>query len=433
MTPPNDVETRLRAALAEHARHAPPGGPVADRILAELDAPVLRPRHGWRTWTFPLLAAAAIAAVALTLVGVSNIHFSASNNNAATQLPTVTRTPPSPSATSSVATPTTPAPQSTAAAVYQPIAGLPNFQAIDTTYYSDQRAWALGSADCSATNPQPCAALATSTDAGTSWHQLGLPNGLSIPLRTCPAGCVTGVRFATVQIGYLFGPSTFLVTTDGGANWSPIAGGAVAVETLNQTVIRVAKADPGCAGSCRYTVRYSDIDATTWHAAQIPTLTGDSVQLLRTPGNAYLLVRQGGTGRLLHSTDGGAKWVTVPTCGQVRQVAVNTHSLNLLCGDQIRVDANTSSAKSVAGPGGGSVTELSAVGAHTLFVVSDRLWRSTDSGGTWHVVLNAPVGSDLGPPGFQSETLGRWINDGGRTVWTTRNGGATWSGVAFSK
>ena len=70
MNPPNDLETRLRASLRDNARHAPPDGPLAERILAELDAPVLRPHRSWRTWTFPLLAAAAIAAVALTLAGV---------------------------------------------------------------------------------------------------------------------------------------------------------------------------------------------------------------------------------------------------------------------------------------------------------------------------------------------------------------------------
>ena len=78
MNPPTELETRLRASLSENARHAPPGAPLADRILAELDAaPVLRPRGGWRTWTFPLLAAAAIAAVAFALVGVGAARHTA--------------------------------------------------------------------------------------------------------------------------------------------------------------------------------------------------------------------------------------------------------------------------------------------------------------------------------------------------------------------
>jgi hypothetical protein len=33
--------------------------------------------------------------------------------------------------------------------------------------------------------------------------------------------------------------------------------------------------------------------------------------------------------------------------------------------------------------------------------------------------------------GFESTTVGRVVSDGGRTIWTTRDGGATWHEVTL--
>src|SRR6476646_12087723 len=133
--------SRRGSALAEHARHAPPGGSVADRILAELDAPVLRPRGGWRTWTFPLLAAAAIAAVAFTLAGVgADRHTAAPPNHPGSQVVT------HPAATVHLSTsaPSTPSPTATTSTPL-PVTG---FHAFDLTFVGTRDGWALGSEPC---------------------------------------------------------------------------------------------------------------------------------------------------------------------------------------------------------------------------------------------------------------------------------------------
>jgi photosystem II stability/assembly factor-like uncharacterized protein len=423
---PTDLEARLRMSLADHAGDAPPGGPLADRILAELDAPVLRPRRAWRTWTFPFLAAAAIAAVALAVVGLGTMRFSATpgtHNRAATHaVPSVRPSPPVSAA---------PYLQPRIGPVFGGVAGLQKFVAADTTFYGDSDAWALGSARCSAGSARTCAALAATTDGGWSWHRAALPGGVTVAHATCAAGCVQGVRFANDQAGYLFGPQTFFLFD--GQQWTQQPGGAIAVETLDNTVIRVSLTDDACTGTCRYQVSYSGIGATTWTAAAgLPALAGDGVQLVRTKGISYLLVRNGGTGRLYRSPS-GATWTSVPGCVGLNGIALARAALYLQCETDLLVDPNTPSAYRTALPGGTSAVRVSAVGPHTLFAAADALYRSTDSGTSWQVVLDHPADPTLPPPGFQSESVGRWLTDGGRDIWTTTDGGRSWTGLAFSR
>lgn len=436
MTPPTDLEYRLRSSLAEHAADAPRGGPLADRILAELDAPVLRPRRGWRTWALPLLAAAAIAAVALALVGVGHIRYGTApskRHEAGTHAAVSPTTQPPPTARPSSA-PTTLSQHGPVLPIFGGVAGLRGFRATDTTYFGDWDAWALGAARCRTGSAQTCPALAATTDGGSSWHRESLPSGISspgTPDATCAAGCVRGVRFANDHTGYLFGPRTFFMTD--GHGWAQQPGGAVAVETLDNTVVRVSLADDTCTGECRYEVSYSAVGATTWTAAGgLPALTGDGVQLVRAKGVSYLLVRTASGGRLYRSRSGGATWTAVPGCSELRSVALGRGSLDLLCANQLVVGADSPLSHRVDLPGGSGM-QVSAVGPGTLFAAGDALYRSTDGGATWQVVLDHPSDPASGPPGFQSETLGRWLTDGGRVIWTTTDGGRSWSGLAFSR
>lgn len=423
MIAPTDLETRLRVSLADNARHAPPGGPLAERILAEVDAPVLRPRGGWRGWTFPLLAAAAIAAVAFALVGLTNIRFSATDGRAGTHAPSsVVSAPPSTPHSTPPPTPTLSTGPVAKPARSVLVSGRGGFRAVDTSYYGADVIWALGTYYCVASPCRPQEpALAETNNGGRSWHRV-----------TAPAGNVRGVRFANPGTGFAFGPSVFYVTGDGGSHWSRTAGGADAVETLDGTVIRVSRTVASCTADCRFTVSYAPTNGGGWQTARIASVRGNSVQLERAAGTAYLLVRSGVGGRLFHSSDGGSTWTRVPACARLRQVALNVDEVNLLCGDQVLVQANTARARLVAVPTSVSDPQLSAVGAHTLFIAGDRLYRSTDGGASWQAVLAASSDSDLGPPGFESDSVGRWITDGGRTIWTTRDGGQTWTGVAFS-
>ena len=109
MTDKIDIEAALRASLAEHARHAPAAGVLAERIIGEVDlVPPARERRWarqWRTWTLPLIAAGSVAAVAAALVGVTQFRHNADHKPPAVPISSVAPTP-TPSATA-------PAPSST--------------------------------------------------------------------------------------------------------------------------------------------------------------------------------------------------------------------------------------------------------------------------------------------------------------------------------
>ena len=423
MNPPTELETRLRAALSENARHAPPGAPLADRILAELDAPVLRPGGGWRTWTFPFLAAAAIAAVALTLAGVGADRHTAAPAVTHRASPTLS----APVTTAPRATPTaTPTPQATAhpAVPLLAMGGVTGFRAIDATYVGTDQIWALGHADC---RQGRCLTLVHTTDSGKTWKPVPVP-----------AVAATSVRFADPSTGFLFGRNVLERTTDGGTHWTPEPGGADAIETLDQTVIRVSRDNAACAGSCPYNVSYAHLGSSSWMQSTVPFIRGYSVQLMRATGVSYLLVRTsnpasvGHQGQLYRSSDGGASWHRSPACTNLIGGSLAADgTLDLICGNQILVDAHTPTAQYVEQPTGSSAT-VTAVDAHSLIVVADRLYSST-AGGYLRTALDRAVVDDLGPPGFQNTRVGRWLDDGGRTIWTTTDGGVSWTGAAFSR
>ncbi len=61
-----------------------------------------------------------------------------------------------------------------------------------------------------------------------------------------------------------------------------------------------------------------------------------------------------------------------------------------------------------------------------------RLLRSTNGGSTWTTVATDRTGTGAtGFLGFQTPTDGRWVSGNGSTIWTTANGGATWSVHTF--
>jgi photosystem II stability/assembly factor-like uncharacterized protein len=47
-----------------------------------------------------------------------------------------------------------------------------------------------------------------------------------------------------------------------------------------------------------------------------------------------------------------------------------------------------------------------------------------DGGDTWQKVQD--VTGDIGWVGFESQQVGRAVSKDGTTIWTTRDGGATW-------
>jgi photosystem II stability/assembly factor-like uncharacterized protein len=464
MTNQPDIQAALRASLAERARHAPPGGPVAERVIADVErvpagsASTRRHDPRWRAWTLPLVAAGSVAAVAAALVGVNQFRHSASPNRplapATSQLPAPSRPAPKTSVV-----PSTPSPVSTTTI---PVPGLTGVHVVDMTFVGVDNGWALGTADCLTGSGQPCTAMIRTTDGGRSWSSTPPPPA-NLPLPVCTDPCVQHLRFATSRIGYAFGPAALFMTTDGGATWQRQSGGADALETLDGNVIRVVTS-AGCSPpGCHYSVQVAPLGAADWTSVALPgSQPGMSVgvAMARTGRMSFVEVfghvsggAQEAQSALFTSTDDGASWTNrgepCPQVGgeistEVDSTALATAddgSLTLICtgrGDQSPQFTITSTdggrsfrTGDLQALGAAGISALGAASAATLIVSSDDTYRSTDGGHTWRR-LHANGGSGPGLAswiGFESATVGRATD--GRTIWTTRDAGLTWSAYSF--
>jgi len=462
MTNKIDIETALRASLAEHARHAPAADVLAERIIAgaQRQPPERERRRSrqWRTWTLPLIAAGSVAAVAAALVGVTQFHRSAELKPPAVSHTSVV---PAPTPTTAPA-PTSPAPKpsktTTRAAVTD--VGLTHFLVMDVTFVGADRGWALGTADCLDASGGPCAAMVRTTDGGATWHSMKPPPA-NVALLDCTDPCIRSVRFATDQIGYAYGSSALFMTTDGGTTWQRQRGGAAALETLDGNVIRVVTSVAGCSPpGCHYNVSTAPIGSAHWQGVDLVGDQGSGVgaALVRTGSRAFIEVfghvaggGQDATSILYASDDDGATWARrgepcPQSGGEVDSKAITTApdgSVTVLCTRRAALGTQFTSTSSDGGasfrPGGrdalgaAPITALGAASAAVLFVSSDATYRSPDGGSTW-LRLRANGGSGPGPAtfiGFESATVGRAIADSGRTIWTTRDAGLTWTPYTF--
>lgn len=479
----DDIERRLRASLSAHAADAPSGDRVADEIVRQAldrgsDAPtVLRPRGGWRTWTTPLLAAAAVAAIAAAVFGTSHLHNSAepaapslsTQPTDTTIVPAPILTPavtPTPALSGRLTPPATLTPSaglsgtSGLAGTFQPPAPagpakLMNFRAVDATFIGTDDGWALGTADC-LTGTGTCPAMMRSTDGGQTWTSMPQPTGAQIG-----ADGIENIRFATDQIGYAYGPNALYMTIDAGATWAKQPGGAIALETADHNVIRVTSPHTGCPGPCDVRVETAPVGSADWTPATLPGgYPEDGLQFVRAGSDAYLLFfgnPAGGAERatsvLFRSSDDGKTWTrSGEPCPQTRlevdsiAIATGGGAVNVLC--EVRQDANNLPANRLdiaistdggvhfaAKPGALPwqwVNQLAGYPSGVLIAAGvNGGYRSTDGGTSWQPIPELR-GQRVSFAGFENQTIGKLITNGGRTIWLTTDAGRTWTPVPFT-
>jgi photosystem II stability/assembly factor-like uncharacterized protein len=463
----SEFEKRLRASLHRHAAEAPDGDRLAERILRETStrpAPSRRRRREWRAWTFPLATAGAVAAIAAALVGVHQVRHSAAP--AGTQLPTapqIAQPTPLPTGASQGTT----VPTTTQAPAVPP--SLTHVRVLDATFVGPDDGWLLATADC-LRKAGTCTAMLRTTDGGAHWTSFKPPPA-NVPgvdsvqgVNACNEPCVDHIRFANAHTGYAYGPTGFFVTTNGGANWTQQGGGAVALETLDNNVIRLRVVDPGCGPpGCTYGAQTSAIGSLKWSKPYPLSVSGmtTGAQLVR-GGNhdAYVLVTghtAGGaanaTSTLYVSTDDGATWSDRgEPCPQAGGPSGEVDSDGVAAGGDDRVSvlcvarmapqprfvANSSDhgahvTKSSAVPGEGA--GLLAGDPATVLLVgatsgAGATYRSIDGGRSWQAVDG--VRGSVSWIGFESRTVGRIIGDNGRTIWATNDAGAHWTPFTFN-
>jgi len=469
----DDVELALRTSLAEQARRAPSAELLAERIIDDArssPSPSELPSSvGWRVWTLPLLAAAAVAVIVAGLVAVGQFQDRAAparpagSNHAPATGPGLS----SKTHAASTGSPTpqpSPSPSTAVSSIAPNSVGVTGFRVLDLSFVGANDGWALGTAQC-LQGSGSCTALARTSD-GRTWTSMPGAAFNVAGVRACADPCVTQLRFANDQIGYAFGPTAMFLTTDGGGHWLREPGGADALETLDNNVIRVYENCPGCG----YHVEIAPLGATAWQHVALPGAPGPGnvVQLARTGHSAYLADYGNPAGGvsaqavLYVSSDDGASWTRRgEPCPQLAasrsgsgsgfasevdstaMTSAPDGSVTVLCtvrgGQGSQFTSTASASIQVFRPGNrralgaARVSVLAAASATTLFVSSDDLYRSTDGGQSFaRQHANAQTGPGrLRWLGFESATAGRAVSADGRTVWTTQDAGTSWRAYDF--
>ena len=479
-----EMENSLRALLAERAQQAPLNDGLAEQIIGHATSggatggsvrQLHRPAIRRRSWTLPLLAVAAVAAVVAGTVGFVMQGSPSADRGHGLAFGKVTRLPAPTRSVPSSTSPTVQSPTSTVAPAGVTYAylhldstetngatevQLSAFRADDLTFVGTN-IWAMGSATCVKTGVGRCSALVHSTD-GVHWSMLSSTPFNVADVNNCTAPCAVHIRFATSKIGYIFGPSMLLMTTDAGRTWKTQPGGALALETLDGNVIKVSGSDGGqCAPGCTYTVQTAPVGSTTWTTVSLPGgYAGDGVTLARSSHFAYLLDTANPAGgadneqsTLFTSDNDGATWVRRgEVCGQTASSEVDSVGMTGGSDDSIIVTCQPRLASptardwvTVSTNGGASFHRGSAtlpaddpalVGAGTAqgICVQDGVLYCTHDGGDSFSKAHSGNGDTVDATwlGFENQTDGRALQLGGTAsdpstdLWTTHDGGATW-------
>ncbi|MDA8385638.1 MAG: hypothetical protein M0Z88_05195 [Actinomycetota bacterium] len=397
-----------------------------------------------------------LAVAALALAACSSGVSSTSGNSTSTTAVATTTSPPGPR-------PTLP-PGTAVPAGFAPL----SFTAVSTAHW-----WLLGFAPC---GPKECLALLTTSDSGATFQRLPAPGGAFGPANVrSPA--LSEVRFADPQNGWMWGAGGFYATHDGGATWEAVSvpGTVSDLQAGTGAVYAViTPPNPACSstGTC--------VESTT---------PGPHLWKADPAGNAWRIVAAAGVvspffavhatsiwimnatftkdgwalenNGLLHSTDGGATFVTEPQkvpgvfC---RYSPVSDSVVWADCSgghfDFAYLSSDGGAYFSQVGPDTGT-TPTSAPAGSVLAGASPQvavesyglpggpsggypLIRTTDGGATWQAVqaaLNSAGEWNL--IGFTTPEIGYafWNTRGsnwtafGNQLWRTTNGGATWSPV----
>lgn len=348
-----------------------------------------------------------------------------------------------------------------------PGSSVAGFQAVDLTWVSDQQGWALGTAPGCA--GQRCATILETTDGGVQWTTVAdLHDCL---LEAAPVGCPAGVpqvsqiRFANADDGYAFasdgGP--YSVTENGGLSWQVASGREASVIKVGfGTAIRISFSHGGCPGPCDWSIDRATVAQNSWQTLYTPPSSfnhGRVVLLRQGPEDIYAAFLGAepakSVAQLVVSTNGGATWqnrgdpcaadetgfvstdfaaapngVLVALCAassfQKSAVAISTDS-----------GAEFGPLESMPPPSSGSYSEIAATSAESIFaaVPSRELVESQTGGRQWRVAIKVKQRPSAATPqttflGFEDPLVGRWVGPPD-TLWSTTNGGLTWTARSF--
>jgi hypothetical protein len=490
----DELERLLRATLADRAEQAPTPQPLADEVLTRLgigdgppvDAvfePTVTPagdggdptraptrlgssrarRRRLTRVLVPLAAAASVAAVVAIGLSVPDHQRDSGASAGAGMAETATgadRVGPTAALGQPSGGTQTPKPTSTdrpdnETASGASYAALPvGFQVTDLSFDTPTTGFALGTLPC---GKGRCPALATLGGAGT-WSLVSKDLPFIVvanPKSASPAvtdASITHIRFADADTGYAYGTHSLYVTTNGGTSWTSAPRSLLAVEVADETAAAVQT--KSCGSTCNaYTWVWASAGSTDFKSVTPAgaSVQGSSAYLARAGANVYVVVNDDNGGRVHVSADGGRTYgggsttvcaaPGVPDADVTSLAAASDGSVTALCtAGQRQYTAVSTDGGTTFADGqvltGSPATAVAAASASVLLLGGADLARSIDGGKTWQKV---PVGAATATNdtattflGFESATNGRWVSDRTGVVWTTTDGGATFSPYAFS-
>jgi len=427
-------------------------------------------RRGW----VPYVAVAAAAAVVGGVLVTDALRDDRPDSiTAATSSASTTPTdPPSSSAPTSAATSSAPVASSTPVTTV-PSGPLPvpaSFDLVSMTNAGDGHLFAIGAATC----PQgPCTSVVASEDDGRTWAARSTFEDL-VPAgpRATPDGPgeVVGVRFATPEVGYVYG-STVRRTTDGGRSWHDVDVDRRVVLSLETdgsrvwmaTALRCSHAEPdlGCRDLQPRTGSVGDDTTTAVALDGVPshgdgawvTLDGEDAyyNVTQPDGSPVPAVRLSGTPGVLPVPEGCAEgmWVsgTASTRGTLlavcRSVDRSEEEYSLAVSTDAGTTWSTRAAPDLGAPERGGVW-LTASDATRLVAVrggqasstpgvpaTTRLLVSSDGGTHWR----SPRAAPSAPSDWAGAAGGRLVYavGGGRAYWASRDGGESFTAVPLRR
>jgi photosystem II stability/assembly factor-like uncharacterized protein len=437
-------EDLIRSTLQDAARSVSVPTELEERLIASartsVDLARVRPaapqaaRRG-RRW-LPLLAAAVVAAIAIavTVVARHGRH----------------------------AQPTHPSPTPTQSTLAPVPAG---FTSVDVSFADPQHGWALGTVTCPNGKDKTCPSVIRTSDGGRTWGVVGAPIGYAGPGSfDCSSGfkapqtCVARVTFVNDRVGYLWSGTTMYVTLDGGSTWTLQSGNAIYVATTRGMIFRLSLSGRAQNG----VLEMAPIGSSSWHQLPVPgggrmgemsalAAGPEAVYVLKDPANSFQPSPANSQGGLYRSLNGGQTWQLMnknPTGYWSSLVAAKDDSIAVLRGEYV---SSVTLGLSVSTDGGrtfGALHKLPVSGIPPLYALSaDRalavgpvtegnpptgrisgtlLYRTTNAGRSWRLVLRDAGAGPYLSMGFTSASDGYRLAGDLRSIWTTSDGGETW-------
>lgn len=420
--PSGPGEDELRRMLADRAEQAPSGDEIARRALTAIgtSAPE-RTRHRWYV---PAAAAAAIAALVSGLV-VFGAHRHQSNGAGQ----------PAPDRPASQAT----AGERTAQQQTPGDRGVPatSFRATDVSIGAGF-GYALGTAACGTSTCGYLRVLGP-LQRWTLRAQLSMPVAAGIGGACTRTGCVDQVRFATAEIGYLYGPDAFYGTVDGGRSWQQQAGGALALVATAAAVVRVS------AAGAALRVTAATPGSAAWTPSDVPGLVPGGLLLAAGQHSFVLLGRTTAGPSPLYSSSDARSWSAVatpcPSGSTATGLAAGGELLTVVCAStgnpavdvrRYRVAAGRPALVAHRSVSVGSAAPALAMSSAGTAVVSGATALRVDAAGTWTPVNGLAATAGPAVLGFGIGSSAFYVGADGTQPWVSGDDGRSWRRGSFS-